>query len=31
MPYLAMLGLLLEHLPLPGVLEGVLPGVWEQG
>jgi hypothetical protein len=25
--YLAMLGLLLEHLTLPGVLEGVLPGV----
>ncbi|MEU9169892.1 TetR family transcriptional regulator [Streptomyces sp. NPDC048420] len=24
--YLAMLGLLLEHLTLPGVLEGVLPG-----
>ncbi|MFE3853351.1 TetR/AcrR family transcriptional regulator [Streptomyces griseorubiginosus] len=25
--YLAVLGLLLEHLTLPGVLEGVLPGV----
>jgi DNA-binding transcriptional regulator YbjK len=25
--YLAMLGLILEHLTLPGVLEGVLPGV----
>ncbi|MFJ3302993.1 TetR/AcrR family transcriptional regulator [Streptomyces sp. NPDC086549] len=25
--YLAMLGLLLEHLTLPGVLDGVLPGV----
>ena len=25
--YLAMLGLLLEHLTLPGVLEGVLTGV----
>ncbi len=25
--YLAMLGLLLEHLTLPDVLEGVLPGV----
>jgi DNA-binding transcriptional regulator YbjK len=25
--YLAMLGLLLEHLTLPGALEGVLPGV----
>ncbi|MEV5429910.1 TetR family transcriptional regulator [Streptomyces sp. NPDC052701] len=25
--HLAMLGLLLEHLTLPGVLEGVLPGV----
>ncbi|MDQ1036212.1 DNA-binding transcriptional regulator YbjK [Streptomyces sp. V3I8] len=25
--YLAMLGLILEHLTLPGVLDGVLPGV----
>ncbi|MFD5076402.1 TetR/AcrR family transcriptional regulator [Streptomyces sp. NPDC058371] len=25
--YLAMLGLLLEHLTLPGVLDGVLPGI----
>ncbi|MDT9696342.1 TetR family transcriptional regulator [Streptomyces sp. P17] len=25
--YLAMLGLIMEHLTLPGVLEGVLPGV----
>jgi DNA-binding transcriptional regulator YbjK len=25
--YLAMLGLILEHLTLPGVLEGVLPGM----
>ncbi|WP_344389654.1 hypothetical protein [Streptomyces vastus] len=25
--YLAMLGLIVEHLTLPGVLEGVLPGV----
>ena len=25
--YLAMLGLLLEHLTLPDVLDGVLPGV----
>jgi DNA-binding transcriptional regulator YbjK len=25
--YLAMLGLILEHLTLPGVLEGILPGV----
>ncbi|MFC9913860.1 TetR/AcrR family transcriptional regulator [Streptomyces sp. NPDC059866] len=25
--YLAMLGLIIEHLTLPGVLEGVLPGV----
>lgn len=27
MLYLAMLGLLLEHLTLPGALEGVLPEV----
>lgn len=27
MLYLAMLGLILEHLTLPGVLEGALPGV----